>query len=230
MNWILPVTIGLVGSLHCVTMCGPLVMIMGIGGKNAKGVLNSLLYHFSRIMVYFVLGLIVGATMQGVNLFGVSQIVSIVFGGVFFAIGLFYMVKPLHVGGMNRWVQSSFSKVLNGKEGIGKFIFAGALNGLLPCGLVYVALSGATLTDSLMEGGMHMLFFGLGTLPSMLGFSVLSNWVKSKMKTFKTKYIISIAYCVFGVLLIVRGMGIGVPYLSPKMDVHQQEVHCCHKK
>jgi sulfite exporter TauE/SafE len=102
-------------------------------------------------------------------------------------------------------------------------LFIGFLNGLLPCGMVYLALGSAIATGSVTGGGMFMMFFGLGTMPALMlvglggqifGFKyVLQKWMPYMIAT-------------MGMVLILRGMNLGIPFLSPHIELNNNII--CH--
>jgi len=100
------------------------------------------------------------------------------------------------------------------------------LNALLPCGLVYMGLAGATAMASYLQGAWFMFFFGLGTLPLMMAVSLLGNRVrisfKSRINTLMPVFIILI-----GGLFILRGMNLGIPFISPKIQA-ESSIQSCH--
>ena len=104
-------------------------------------------------------------------------------------------------------------------------LLLGLLNGLLPCGLVYVAGAGATATGDLFQGALYMLAFGIGTVPMMLAISLSKRLVpfSLRMKLLKA---VPVAVFLLASLLILRGMELGVPYVSPGPS--SNPAGCCH--
>ena len=219
--------LGLLGSLHCISMCGPLVFLMGFKGKSGNALKNALIYHGARILVYSLMGAIVGGLMYSLNWYGFTQIASWVMGSIFLLVGLAFVLKINFLLQPVIQFSSKWTSLFNQKSTWKKYLIAGTLNGLLPCGLVYVALSSSTLTNNYTEGALTMLVFGLGTLPSLLFGSVFSNWIKNKISFIKNTWLISLSYVLIGLLLILRGSNLGIPYLSPKQNPHNHEIKCC---
>lgn len=219
--------LGLLGSLHCISMCGPLVFLMGFKGKSGNALKNALIYHGARILVYSLMGAIVGGLMYGLNWYGFTQIASWVMGSIFLLVGLAFVLKINFLLQPVIQFSSKWTSLFNQKSTWKKYLIAGSLNGLLPCGLVYVALSSSTLTNNYTEGALTMFVFGLGTLPSLLFGSVFSNWIKNKISFIKNTWLISLSYVLIGLLLILRGSNLGIPYLSPKQNPHNHEIKCC---
>jgi len=102
----------------------------------------------------------------------------------------------------------------------------GLLNGLVPCGLVYVACAGAAATGGTLAGAWYMTAFGAGTVPMMLAISLSGKLVPASLRL---KLVKTIPVCVFllATLLILRGLSLGIPYLSP--DLSGSGASCCHK-
>ena len=100
----------------------------------------------------------------------------------------------------------------------------GLLNGLLPCGLVYVAVAGAVSRGSLRDGIAYMAVFGLGTLPTMLGISLSGKLFPLALRL-KLRSAIPVGVCLLAGLLILRGLALGIPYVSP--DLSSATPSCC---
>lgn len=226
--------LGLLGSFHCMGMCGPIAFLLPVEHKKpTKKALQVSVYHAGRLFAYGLIGLLLGLVGKSFDLFGLQQQLSIVVGAamivmvvITYYIGMnFTVTKPLYrlVGKL----KSAMGKEIK-KKTFDAFFTMGFLNGLLPCGLVYMAVIGAIGSGNAMEGAVYMMFFGLGTVPLMtaavyLG-NVISLKVKSAMKKAVPVFVIGI-----GVLFIIRGLGLGIPYLSPKdMSNQQTAQESCH--
>ena len=222
--------LGLIGSFHCVAMCGPLVAIFSFRSKNILGVFQSLIYQLSRISVYVSLGALVGGLMSGADWLGVSQKLSVILGGVFLTIGVVYLlIKPAGVEqfAVGKWVTKAFGLLMkNEKIGLFRFVFSGMANGLLPCGMVYVALAGTTISLSATEGALYMLSFGLGTLPALTLVGAVSNWIKQQLSFVKSKFIISGFLLITGAMMLLRGLNLGIDVVSPEIKPAQQTTNC----
>lgn len=222
--------LGLIGSVHCVAMCGPLVAVFSFRSKNALGILQTVVYQFARISVYVLLGALVGGLMSGVDWLGVSQVISILLGSIFLGIGLVYLLlKPAGVEqfALGKWVTKVFGSLMkNQKIGIFRFVFSGMANGLLPCGMIYVALAGTTTSLSYSEGALYMLSFGLGTLPALLLVGAVSNWIKQQLNFIKSKFIISGFLLITGAIMLLRGLNLGIDFVSPEIKPAQQTTDC----
>lgn len=207
--------IGLLGSLHCVGMCGPIVMALPLTvNEKSKVIFQSFVYHVGRITTYALMGLIMGLLGWGVLLTGYQHIFSILLGSLLVLMALFSISIeqqlfsiPVYQQSFN-WVKSKLSKALSIKGSASAFKI-GLLNGILPCGLVYVALAGAIASGHILSGALYMACFGLGTLPMMLGVMVFGHLNKSRF--FRFRKLIPVGLVLFGAFLIYRGAVVGVP-------------------
>lgn len=178
--------IGFLGSLHCVGMCGPLILHF-TPFQSGSFAFKAWLYHSGRISVYLLLGLIGGTVGTGLNMLGIQSYISFMMGCILIIILIFQLIKS----------HSSISQFSIFKRGyeyiyqIQKYIyqqpalkhtfFLGVANGILPCGLVYLAFAGSVTQNSLLHGTLYMLWFGLGTLPALLAISITESKLKQKL-------------------------------------------------
>lgn len=224
-------SIGLVGSLHCLGMCGPIAFALPLDRSNDFSIFSgSLVYNFGRLVTYFALGFVFGLLGYGFFLAGFQRWISIAVGVIMIlsvVLPHFSRNNRLRFPSFNLWigkVKGELGKQL-GKKSMSNLFAIGLLNGLLPCGLVYMGLAGATATATATSGGLFMLVFGLGTLPLMLAVAVFGNQIKTKLMI-KARKLIPAFIILIGSLFILRGMNLGVPYLSPKMDKQTEVVNC----
>lgn len=209
-------TVGILGSLHCVGMCGPIAAALNFSGDQKKSpVPGILLYNLGRIITYSLLGLLFGLLGAGFSLSGFQQFVSIFIGGILLGAGLFSLNLEnilLRWKWTNRiffFVKTRLGILLQ-KKSIHSLFFIGMTNGLLPCGLVYVALAGAVTAGSVLGGMTWMMAFGLGTVPLMVVAGMSGNWVSFKLRNiFKKVY--PFVLIIFAGLLIFRGLEIQIP-------------------
>lgn len=224
---------GLVGSLHCVGMCGPLALALPISdGSPAWKFTGAAVYNLGRIVTYSALGLLFGLIGKTIAIAGYQQWLSVSAG---LLILLFVLVPGLSAKAQSNWLSRFFNAVRNylsaffQRRNLRSLFITGMLNGLLPCGLVYMALAGAIATGDLKESIVFMAFFGAGTLPLMWSVIFFGNFITLKIRqSIRKAYpvILSVTAC----LLIVRGLGLGIPYLSPKQaDTKTHEIICCPK-
>lgn len=235
---ITPLTIGLIGSFHCIGMCGPIAVALPLKShKPAAKVVGSLLYNLGRTLTYAVLGLLFGLLGQGIQLAGFQQWTSILLGIVMILSVLFpYFFKQrislnnLFTGYAGRLI--SKLRQLFANHSFQSLFSIGLLNGLLPCGLVYVAIAGAINTNQLFSGALFMVLFGLGTIPMMLLLSLTGNMISGRLRT-GMRRVVPYFIVLLGILFILRGLSLGIPYVSPKAEKlvpieRVMEESCCH--
>lgn len=210
--------LGFAGSLHCAAMCGPLVLALA-GGRRGSW---PWLYHGGRFVMYSVLGAISGGAGAILLWAGLQRGLSIFSGGAMLAAAIFLARGA--GGGFNQWLKSRFSFLVKGRS-LAATIGMGALNGLLPCGLVYLALAAAAATGSIAGGMTTMLAFGLGTFPMLLGINVAGRKFVWANPARWRRTAIGFAMLAGG-LLILRGMSLGIPYVSPILVDGKTPV-CC---
>ncbi len=211
---------GLVSSLHCIGMCGPIALALPV-----KNPTNAFLYNVGRVFTYSLLGLLFGLFGRGLYLAGIQQPLSIVLG---VGIILIVVLPKTHLPVMNKltlWLRKRFTPFFKQKNAFALFMI-GVLNGLLPCGMVYVALIGAMTMSDAMAGAGYMALFGLGTLPLMLAVSLSKKLIKPTFQVKLSKWI-PVFTLFIGMLFIVRGMNLGIAYLSPKAEKQTKTMTCC---
>jgi hypothetical protein len=215
--------LGLMGSFHCVGMCGPIVLALPLHGNNVwEKISGGLLYNLGRTVTYGTMGAVFGLLGQGLKLVGFQQVISVIMGVA--------MVVSVLFPGMFRnqydLKKSSFQLVARLKKSIMELFsvrsiqslfFIGLLNGLLPCGLVYIALAGAIASGSLTMGIGYMILFGLGTIPMLLILGVAGNLVSTRIRQ-RINRLIPILVVLVGIFFILRGLNLNIKYLSPTKD------------
>lgn len=210
--------LGLVGSLHCAGMCGPLALAMPTGtGSSLSFLLRRLAYNAGRIVTYMAIGSIFGLLGQSLAMAGLQRWLSIA-AGIGILTGLLTSSRPVLNGPIPRWVnavKASLGRLLT-KHGPVPQFGVGLLNGLLPCGLVYAAAAGATAAGSALDGLAYMAAFGLGTVPMMLLLGLAGQRVQFSLR-FKLQRLVPLSLGLVGTLLILRGLALGIPYLSPDL-------------
>jgi len=227
---------GLLGSFHCVGMCGPIAFLLPLDRKDkTKSTLQLLSYHLGRITMYGFLGLLFGIVGKSLNLFGFQQQLSIGIG-VLMILTISIPKKLFNRYNFSKPIYRLVSKVKHKmgnelkKKDPGTFFTIGYLNALLPCGLVYMAIFGAMATGETWEGSLYMIIFGLGTIPLMTTAIHLGNFLTKTAKQRVLKAI-PIFVIIVGLLFILRGLGLGIPYLSPSEMITVEKVdskHNCH--
>jgi sulfite exporter TauE/SafE len=212
--------LGLLGSLHCVGMCGPIAFMLPVDRSNSfKKVSQIGVYHVGRLLAYSLIGLVFGLVGKSLYIFGFQQQLSIAIG-VLMIILVLLPYKMVGKYNLSRPLQTIITKVKSNlgqalkKKTADTFITIGFLNGFLPCGLVYMAVFGAVATGSLLEGSLYMLLFGLGTIPLMTSAIYLGKFLNTTVKQ-RIQKAIPIVVVLIGALFILRGLGLGIPYISP---------------
>lgn len=220
--------LGLMGSFHCAGMCGPIAIALPLHGNTAsQKVFGGTLYNLGRTVTYGFMGAIFGALGQGLQLIGFQQKVSVIMGALMIVSVLF----PKLFRNQYKMDKSWFSVVGKLKKKIGEMFairsfqslfFIGMLNGLLPCGLVYMAIAGAIGTGGVAEGSIYMILFGLGTIPMLLAISLAGNVLGLTVRN-RINKLIPVLVVVVGVLFVLRGLSLGIPYLSPPKQKIEQK-------
>ncbi|HEY1056586.1 MAG TPA: sulfite exporter TauE/SafE family protein [Emticicia sp.] len=205
--------IGLAGSLHCMGMCGPISMLLpGDKSKRGRYILGRLIYNLGRIFTYSILGLLIGLVGEQIALFTSQKALFIIVGSLILLAFILpaRWLKSLdvlpYVSRLSNFIKSTLSVFYKKHTLFAQLVF-GVLNGLLPCGLVYAALSGAFLMSEAWESVLFMALFGLGTLPMMLGFAFLGNNLR-KLIHFKPKVVYTCSYIILAIWLIFKGVNL----------------------
>lgn len=228
------IMLGLFGSFHCLGMCGPIALALPLNTKSfATKLAGTLSYNFGRIVTYSFIGMLFGIFGKGLQLAGFLQATSIALGVVILlSLVLPALFKKMNFSAkwylkFNNWINKSIGIFLKRKSNGALFVL-GLLNGLLPCGLVYIAVTGALVYGGPTEGALFMAIFGWGTLPMMGLLPLLSHTLSGSVRRKMTKAI-PYVMALFAVLFILRGMNLGIPYVSPKFsDDGTKVTKCCH--
>lgn len=225
---------GLLSSLHCIGMCGPIALMLPVDRKNqTKKVIQILTYHLGRITAYATIGFVFGLLGKGFFLAGIQQQLSIFIGVIMILI----VILPTKVISKYNFSKPVFQIISKLKSALGSqfksksyqsFFTIGLLNGFLPCGMVYVALFGAIAMQSPYFGSFYMILFGLGTIPLMSSVVYMNSFLSSSFRN-KIQKVIPIFTIFIGFLFILRGLGLGIPYISPSnMSLFIQANPDCH--
>ncbi|WP_029034091.1 sulfite exporter TauE/SafE family protein [Salinimicrobium terrae] len=212
--------LGILGSFHCIGMCGPIAFMLPVSRENkVLKFVQIFLYHFGRLLSYGIIGLLFGLIGKSLDLFGIQQQLSIGVGVLMILVIIipskkvqkFNFSQPLYrfVGR----IKSSLGAALK-KRTPDTFFTIGFLNGFLPCGLVYMAVFGSIAAGEIFTGSLYMLLFGLGTIPLMTTAVYFSSLLGGNMRR-KVQRLIPAFVILIGFLFIIRGMGLDIPYLSP---------------
>ncbi len=227
--------IGIVGSFHCVGMCGPLALALPLSNNSFFAKFSgAFIYNAGRIVTYSVFGLVFGLIGQTAAVFGFQQWLSIGTG----ALILLFIIIPKKYKiqhSTSKFSNSFFAKLrlelgrLFTQKNHSSLFVIGLLNGLLPCGLVYMAVAGAIAAGDIGSSVLFMAAFGLGTLPIMWSVAFFGNYAGVSLRQ-KIRKVFPYLMAFMACLLILRGMGLGIPYVSPKMNTEQKRVQSCYPK
>ncbi len=210
-------TIGLAGGLHCVGMCGPLVLATSNlpFRKRWKWISYRGIYQLGRMFSYGILGILIASIGQIFALGGWQNILSISLGLLLLLayFGPHYLRNNLR-SGWGRWLNALKSRMglLLKKQSFSSQISLGFLNGLLPCGLVYLGLATAALSVNILEGFWVMFAFGAGTLPWLLAVLVAGSVGGFAFRKHLAKATPYLALAI-SILLILRGFDIHVMHM-----------------
>lgn len=214
-------TLGFLGSFHCAGMCGPIaLMLPKAEGSPLKIATGKFIYNTGRVATYIVIGILFGLLGLAIVVKGFQRELSVITGVIII------LMLSLSSGTKLRNMEYSFDswynktirnhlKKLFAKKSYLSLFFIGVLNGLLPCGFVYLAIAGAASAGSVIGGATYMLLFGLGTFPMMMFITMAANYFGIRFRKIYSKIspFIAIALALF---LIYRGTDM-------KTD------DCCHK-
>lgn len=225
---------GLISSLHCIGMCGPIAMMLPVERNNpSKKVTQIMTYHLGRLTAYGTIGFIFGMLGKGFFMAGIQQKLSIVLGIIMiiaivipekefakynFSKPVFRLITAIKIKLGSQFKNKSYQSLFT----------IGLLNGFLPCGMVYVALFGAIAMQSASFGVLYMVLFGLGTIPLMSSVVYIHSFLTLSVRN-KIQKVIPYVGILIGLLFILRGLGLGIPYVSPSnMSLFVQANANCH--
>ncbi|MDX1908789.1 MAG: sulfite exporter TauE/SafE family protein [Bacteroidia bacterium] len=233
MLYLTALILGLSGSLHCVGMCGAIALALPGKSPNLWTILpGRLAYNAGRVAAYVMMGAVLGLFGQVISLAGWQQALSLVLGGLMLilALGQFqaetHLVRIPLIDKVLVRIRKAMGHLLRpGSKGLFQ---VGVLNGFLPCGTVYLALAGAAATSQALEGMGYMAVFGLGTFATMLpvslaGGRITGDWMRV------ARPVMAGVTLVFASWLILRGLQLGIPFISPLLPAGTQaEQVVCH--
>jgi sulfite exporter TauE/SafE len=214
--------LGLFGSLHCLGMCGPLAIALpGTGAGRHAYAGQRVVYNVGRILTYAALGSLFGFVGQTLFLVGFQRGLSILVGSTLLIVVLIGPGRRARLTSIGMAQSALLAlrselRAMMDRRGWSTMFGIGILNGFLPCGLVYVALAGAVTTGSMTGGILYMTLFGVGTFPVMFGISMIGKTVQGRLRG-AVQRAIPIVLVGMGTLLILRGMSLGIPFLSPDL-------------
>ena len=226
-DFLAPFLIGFVGSLHCLGMCGPLVMAyslqIGPGDHQRaprtqalwkKGLLHHLAFHSGRILTYGLLGALAAslAHIAGMNqLFsGLRSSITLAGGILLVLFGLLLLrVLPFSLFtlpsfGPGSWMGRVFSRLLGTPTAASK-ILLGLATGFLPCALSWAMVVKAATTQNVLSGFLTMVLFGMGTVPALFFLGLSASFLSLKMRFFGER-LAALSLMGMGLILIFKGV------------------------
>ena len=232
--------LGLVSSLHCVQMCGPIVLSYSValddlrtGTSGRTGIApllqNHLAYNAGRILTYMALGAIAGVAggILGLvgHITGISHALALVAGGLMIVVGISMLgVIPARILGNRLFrIPTAFLRRIGkliSAAGAGHRFLLGLALGFLPCGLIYAALLKAMSSGSAQAGAATMLAFGLGTAGALLALGMFSSAIRIRLNRWGSQ-LAAAGITLMGILLVWRGT-------MPGMLMMGGHTHACH--
>lgn len=224
---------GLLGSFHCIGMCGPIAFMLPVDRTHTfKKVSQITAYHIGRLLAYAIIGLCFGLIGKGLNMFGLQQYLSIAVGVLMIVVILiptqtfntYNLSKPLFR--FISKIKTELGKALK-KKSADTFLTIGFLNGFLPCGMVYMAVFASLAIGNAWESSLYMMLFGLGTIPLMTTAIYFGTFLNVTVKK-RIQKAIPVFVIIIGLLFILRGLGLGIPYISPANMQHSasSQIEC----
>lgn len=231
------ISLGFLGSFHCIGMCGPIALAIPVKRGSALSMITgSFIYNFGRMITYAILGMLFGLIGQGISFAGWQNALSIALG-IFILIMLLFPKLSLLSGNFGLVLRAlekikSSIRTLFGIHNMGSLMLIGILNGLLPCGLVYLGIAGAMATGNSFDGALFMAAFGLGTFPAMVALTLVRNYISIRFRE-RIRSAVPVFVGAMAIILILRGMNLGIPYISPAVKTTGSgscHHHCCEAK
>ncbi len=210
--------LGLISSFHCIGMCGPIAMMLPVAqSPPLKKILQIGTYHVGRIAAYAFFGLVFGMAGKGLYLAGLQQRLSIITGMAMIVVVLFPHFSsvrfPVPFSRSLSKARTALGKQFK-KSTFKSFFLIGLLNGFLPCGMVYAALFGAISMGSITKSMLYMGLFGVGTIPLMTAVVYFKLAISLPFRH-KVQKAVPYAVVCIGILFVLRGLSLGIPYISP---------------
>lgn len=227
--------IGIMGSFHCMGMCGPIALALPIHHfNNYKKILYILVYNFGRVLTYAFLGALFGLIGKSLFIGKYQQIFSITIG-VLILLGvlvpkIFEKLNIKQLSTYSTYIRKRLSALFKQEKSASVFFLIGIFNGLLPCGLVYFALASALISGGLWNSVGFMFMFGVATIPMMFAIAFFGNFISQKIRLQINK-LVPYFIGIMAILLILRGLNLGIPYISPTLEQTETgtDAACCHQ-
>ncbi len=224
--------LGLLGSLHCLGMCGPIAIALPGSNSKLRLIISRFMYNTGRVLAYMLLGYVAGIVGKTIAFAGFQNSLSIAMGvliivAIVIPLRFVTLLFPSRIFGVFGSRFSTIWKGVFGRGTMSSLLAVGILNGFLPCGLVYVALAASLTTGGAFDSLMYMALFGLGTIPAMLTISLMGQIIDAKVRL-RLSRLAPVGAVLLGCLLILRGMSLGIPYVSPSNTETASTELSCH--
>ena len=202
-------------------MCGPIALAISVRSGH-RFLIHKMVYNLGRTFTYCLLGLIIGAVGFSFQLAGNQQWVSVLTGGLIIVMAFYFKRSERYVAGAG-----FFGLAGQVKKGLGKYLrrggalayfSSGLINGLLPCGMVYMALLASLALQNPWSGAVYMFVFGIGTIPMMVAIMLMGELFSVNLRV-KFLRIMPYFAMFIGLMFILRGSGLGIHYVSPQLQV-----------
>jgi len=221
--------LGFLTSFHCMGMCGPIALALPLyGNRRLQKLFGGILYHLGRTTTYIIFGFIFGLLGQGLAALGFQRWVSIIAGTLMIITVLSPSLFKSNFNNRGIFnslllkVKTALKKLFSIKS-FGSLYLIGLLNGLLPCGPLYFAFIISTGTGNVIYASIFMLMYGLGTIPLLFLITILGNFISTPIRN-KINSMFPVLIVIIGILFILRGLNLGIPYLSPKEEILQKKI------
>jgi sulfite exporter TauE/SafE len=228
----LALTMGLMSSFHCIGMCGPIALALPVHkGNRGQQLAGLTIYNTGRAFTYALLGLLIGSVGSSIAWLSHLRYLSVFAGLLMIAYVLWpakldtYFHTPQLWQDAVNFVRKRMGQMLHSRKMHGMLLL-GILNGLLPCGMVYLALISSMATGSMAGSGVYMFLFGIGTLPMMMAVGFFKQWFSPNFRT-RLRKLTPILMATVGIWLVVRGLFIQFPSSS---SIKSGEITICHGK
>ncbi|HMP99101.1 MAG TPA: sulfite exporter TauE/SafE family protein [Cyclobacteriaceae bacterium] len=222
--------LGILGSMHCIGMCGPIALAIPAGKSLNRFLISRFLYNTGRVITYMTLGAILGLAGGVFIWLGWQQWLAMALGALMFIFALFsfrlnYNYKvPTPLQNLLILIKSKIAHMFK-KKGFLAPLVTGMLNGLIPCGLVYLAMGTALASGNILDGATFMTFFGIGTIPALLATAFAGRIAGIKLRTGLLKFS-PVFIALLAVVIFLRGFFIEVPQTEPGIGFMLQETIC----
>lgn len=232
--FIYALTFGLLTGFHCAGMCGPIAISLPLKDESwLHRSMGAIIYNLGRIIPYSLMGAVFGLLGQGFKFAGFQQSLSIVIGAIMILSVLFPLLfksfaSKSPVFPVVERIKDKLGNLFGTKTNLSLFTI-GLLNGLLPCGPVYVAIGLSLVSANIFTGALYMAIFGFGTIPVMLSLSLVGNYFTTAFRT-KIRQFVPVFIIILGVWFVLKGLGLGIHFISPsdqKLKVNTEVTKKC---